>query len=671
MTPTMWDWPKYLLKALIVIQHIVSSSGKCYLKTEIGSQEFYVNSQLKLDYSDILASLIERIHKEIKSDIVPIDENFAQFPTAELCMATEATLSSELLENAVTNGLNNSLLATFVLFPKAEFCLIKENDYSELLPSAACKQWITVIAEELNLDNRISYTSEHFLTLMVQGGDLFGNKISELKGKVTCQLSKRAKHLISSKEIVKSKLSSLLSSMISIFGILGLEVFGTLNTHMLTCLDDWDPRKIKIDSKTSQCLNKFTPKRSKRSSFLSTVFGDGIELDRLSDRVSKNADLMNKNLVLISKNEALLKTKSQIMNSQISGLTANTQNFQKLTMAWILDQQLTGIETESFDEILEDLYILSQDLDDISDRVIILQSLIGAIVVKQDTRKCMIFEKEFTCINILESFVAKSTAQEITLNLQLTKIKAQNLGFISCIPKNSVIQSSLHHRHGLLKNNTLYLANSYKIPVAQLTNETLIYSQTTDVNNLLQDNVLIIPTDAQTGIYCIEPMQIFHSKLSIINCSTNIHWLDISKQDKLFTTKGLLMRAEFENLKLKSKEDFHDFLQSVEDFDNQVFRNFHPIENKMWHHDILEKFTALSSGQAIGFTIGGILLFLVCCMCPIFTFYFCRNKHCCYKTPAEIIIQQASPTEPTSVESIEERSRRIVTDFIARNSKKI
>ena len=131
------------------------------------------------------------------------------------------------------------------------------------------------------------------------------------------------------------------------------------------------------------------------------------------------------------------------------------------------------------------------------------------------------------------------------------------------------------------------------------------------------------------------------------------------------------MRAEFENLKLKSKEDFHDFLQSVEDFDNQVFRNFHPIENKMWHHDILEKFTALSSGQAIGFTIGGILLFLVCCMCPIFTFYFCRNKHCCYKTPAEIIIQQASPTEPTSVESIEERSRRIVTDFLARNSKKI
>ena len=164
-------------------------------------------------------------------------------------------------------------------------------------------------------------------------------------------------------------------------------------------------------------------------------------------------------------------------------------------------------------------------------------------------------------------------------------------------------------------------------------------------------------------------MQIFHSKLSIINCSTNIHWIDINNHDKLFTTKGLLMRAEFENLKLKSKENFHEFLQSVEDFDNRVFRNFHPIENKIWHHAILEKFTALSSGQAIGFTIGGILLFLTCCICPIITFYFCRTKHCCSKTPTEIIIQQASPAEPTSVESIEQRSRRIVTDFLARNSK--
>ena len=78
---------------------------------------------------------------------------------------------------------------------------------------------------------------------------------------------------------------------------------------------------------------------------------------------------MNKNLVLISKNQALLKTKTQIMNSQISGLTANTQNFQKLTMAWILDQQLAAIETKSFDEITKDVYVLSQDLDDISERI--------------------------------------------------------------------------------------------------------------------------------------------------------------------------------------------------------------------------------------------------------------------------------------------------------------
>jgi len=179
----------------------------------------------------------------------------------------------------------------------------------------------------------------------------------------------------------------------------------------------------------------------------------------------------------------------------------------------------------------------------------------------------------------------------------------------------------------------------------------------------LQDNILLLLTNKLTGLYCLQPMQIFHSS-HVIDCSTTVQWVKVSTDDKLFTQKGLVLQSDMENLKLTSKQKFQKFLEKFSDFENHIFSSFQPNKDQGWHKVILGHFQNLNSVEAFSATIGTFSLFLLCCLSP-FVLYICKTKYCCcFKQPhAEINIIQ-----PSTVENIESRSRRIVCEFLEKRN---
>ena len=116
--------------------------------------------------------------------------------------------------------------------------------------------------------------------------------------------------------------------------------------------------------------------------------------------------------------------------------------------------------------------------------------------------------------------------------------------------------------------------------------------------------------------------------------------------------------------KLNSKQKFQRFLGKISDFENHIFSSFQPTKNQAWHKVMLGHFQNLNSVEALSVTIGSMSLILLCCLSPLIL-YICKTKYCCcFKQPhAEINIIQ-----PSTVENIESRSRRLVREFIEKRN---
>ena len=645
---------------------IVTSSPtyqQCYLRKEIGSSQAFLTNIYTFNYLNFFKSLVNRIESEIDNEILPLNSRFARFQNGKSCMITSSELTAETLEIALANGFNSSLLTNFLMFPKLEFCLDYRN--TKLLNKQTCQQYLAVISEELSLDNKISYSSENFLTLLVTGDEMKGVEILKLTEPVICEFTQKAEKLDMERSLVKTKIGQIMTTSLSIFEMLGLSIFSELKNHMTSCLKkDWNPKNIKINSEMANCLRLSTQKREKKSTWLSNWLGDGAELDRLSDQVSQNTEIMNKDLTVLQRNEALLNANSEILASKITELATNTKNFQKFTVASFMDQKISLLETIGLNELSKNNFLSLTILDDVLSELTFLQSLIGSLIVRESNRKCLIIKGKYTCINLQDSLVSETFPGQISLNLKLTKISSQPLAFLSCVPKSPTSTSILHHQHGIMKNGTLFLEGNLMMPINQLENSSFIYSDTKPLKELLQDNILLLLTNKLTGLYCLQPMQVFHSSLNVINCSNTVQWVRISNEDKLFTQKGLVLQSDMENLKLNSKQKFQRFLGKISDFENHIFSSFQPTKNQAWHKVMLGHFQNLNSVEALSVTIGSMSFILLCCLSPLIL-YICKTKYCCcFKQPhAEINIIQ-----PSTVENIESRSRRLVREFIEKRN---
>ena len=109
-------------------------------------------------------------------------------------------------------------------------------------------------------------------------------------------------------------------------------------------------------------------------------------------------------------------------------------------------------------------------------------------------------------------------------------------------------------------------------------------------------------------------------------------------------------------------------MKRLSNLENSLFDQFTPLELIKWHHVILNKLKKLSSTEAISFSIGSFAILIILCMFPVLCFICRKFGMCCFR-PADNV--RLSVVQPTTVESVENRSRRLVDEFIDKLKSKL
>ena len=647
----MW---KSLLTSVLVIISQYETNAQCYAEAEIGSLENTRETLQTLDFVSLLASLQSSIEHEMQSNIEPLNDRFAVFENGHLCQISQAEIKSSQIESAIT--FNKTILTNLITFPKLTNCYIEE-DFPELLDEANCKEWLQAISEELDLENLLPVLSKDFLKVFIQNGQIKGLG-KERIDPLICNFNPRAKSIKMRKETLENQMKIILSIIFETFKIIGNQ---EVETQLLSCMDtEWTVTNLRFDREFSDCLKTITKSNRKRSTLFSRIFSDGAELDHLSEKIHTNTRIVNGDLLAIGQNEAMLKTQTQALNKDLRGLN---MNLKKLHLNWIaqtLNNEMQKLSQENFILYEQNFERFSEVLKEVSEKLSNIQTIIGSLIMKKEDFKCLIYEGMYSCINIQDSFVKALKFGVIRLHISFEVTKSHKLVFISCRPLSQQKQSSLHHQHAVVSNQTLLFSGGYKINMEQISNQSIVYAQTKPLERLLQNNILILFNNGMLGFYCIKTVEI-HSATNSFNCSEKIHWQSIDKKTKLFTKDGLLLRSEFESLKIESRTNFNLEMKRISNLESSLFDQFTPLQTTKWHHLILNKLKQLSSTEAISFSIGSFAILVILCIFPVICLLCRKFGICCFR-PADSV--RLSVVHPTTVESVETRSRRLVDEFI-------
>ena len=208
------------------------------------------------------------------------------------------------------------------------------------------------------------------------------------------------------------------------------------------------------------------------------------------------------------------------------------------------------------------------------------------------------------------------------------------------------------------------------VSLKNLENDTLIYSKTKPIKNLMHNNLIPLKDGKRTGFYCFNP-DVFIQNSIIFNCTTKIFWTTLEADDKIISNKGVIYSHHDKSLKLKSRKSFHNDLKEVSSIENIILDSVFADNKQPWHHVVLNKLKLLNSSQAIGGTVGFSLSVVLLLFLFVFLCVCChRRKLCCCqdkKAELEISVQsQATPSVHQTVENetANERARRLVTSFL-------
>lgn len=633
---------------------------KCYIQHEIGNLPQKDISEISLDLGFLFMDLLESIQLEKKNQKLTELEGFTRFQNSESCLSFNSEMSIEQLEMALEKNFNSTLLTNMILFPRMSYCFIQENGYPQILETPECNQWIKIMTEELALQNEISTYSTSFLHLAVKNGKLVGIDTLTSQEEVICDSSKQIKVDKKVQKLLRAKLETVMYQILNIGKLSNLPFSTNFFHHMQHCeiallkySDIW------LD-KFTDCVSSFVLSRNKRSSFLSRVLGDGEVLDSLQSRMSINDKIENENLASISKNEHLLASQNKLANMKLETLSQQSKAMQKLMVAQFLSLKIRQGFHQLQLERQSGIFVLLEELTLISKSLSNFEKIIGNILAHKRSLECGMLDDEIICYLPYESHV-RNDMNSLLLTLSYERPKTQDFIFITCKPLNSEETSFLHLTHGLLKNNSIILNADQFVSIEDLQNETLVYSKTKKISNLIQNDIIILKDEGITGFYCIHKT-ILVLNTNIFNCSSNTKWIQLQDGDRVFSNLGEVLTSHSKQLRLSSRENLSQIVKNIADFEQHTFNSIFETKTKPWHHAFLEKLKNMTSNEAIASSVGiSLTLFLV--IVAIFTCTICLCKRICCQDKARLQISVSQPNPSLAdrnQESTNQRARRLV-----------
>ena len=388
----------------------------------------------------------------------------------------------------------------------------------------------------------------------------------------------------------------------------------------------------------------------------------------MEQKVLYNDKLANQNFVTIEKNEALISTESKLNSLRLDQLSTETSKLQKLIIGQFLSLRMIQANQDYHIKLQSEVLIYYDKLNNVALSLLETENIISQIFSLTETLQCSLLDDKQFCYTPSKSHIKKD---DISFNIILhhQNPESQDLVFINCAPLDNKLTSFLDWTHGILLNNTIMINDREMVSINDLENDTLIYSKTKPISNLIQNNLILLKDGQKTGFYCFKP-DVFIQNQNIFNCSTKIFWTTLQSDDQIISSKGTVYVHHNKDLKLKSRKSFHDDLRKVSNIENVVLNSVFEDNVQPWHHIVLDKLKQLNSTQAVGTTIGFslsvfLILSLIVCIC-----LFCLKKGicCCQDKKASVEIAIQSQNTPLATQNVNEtanqRAKRLVTTFL-------
>ena len=144
------------------------------------------------------------------------------------------------------------------------------------------------------------------------------------------------------------------------------------------------------------------------------------------------------------------------------------------------------------------------------------ENILSQIFSLSETLQCSLLDDKQFCYTPSKSHIKKD---DVSFNIILhhQNPESQDLVFISCAPLDKKQTSFLDWTHGILINNTIMINDREMVSIKDLENDTLIYSKTKPISNLMQNNLILLKDGRKTGFYCFKP-DVFIQNLNMFNC---------------------------------------------------------------------------------------------------------------------------------------------------------
>ena len=631
--------------------------AQCYHTTDIGSTPESNVQEINMDYERLLRSVIKVVVSEHRNFIPSPVNKIMFFRNVEQCLTYEASVDMKELEFMLNNEISNqTILTNVIMFPEMENCLIEEDGYPSLLSRGDCEAWVTIMAEELHLENSISSFSSEFLHLGVKGSNLVGIDVLKNKDPIIGKATDKVEIQLQFQNLLENKLQSLFLSTISLGQLIKIPIFTSLNEYMNQCVGTNWVTAFHFETNYMYCLSLFPLERKKRSTLFSRIFGDGQELDDLHQRVNINAKTENENFMSLGQNQHLLASQTKLNQLELSEISDQLQLIQKQIVAHFIKIQIS--ETSSNLELSRNSDFLNfyDKIESVTKAVDQYRAILGNVLMDLNETKCNMLDT-FLCVNGRESHL-QLQSNTLLLSLSVSTPNPKNFTFISCVPFDQDQTSFLDYSHGLfISNSTVLLDNKLFLDISNLANKSLIYSRLKPISHKYQGNIVIIKDGLLTGFVCLKEMLLFNHE-KVFNCTLDPIWVQVMPGDKFYSAKGQIITKIENFLTIESRASFRNNLNKLLQFKKDDLVNVFENKKENWHNYVLTALNKLPVETATGVTVGIGFSILLGCLSCVFCVCFSR-KMCCWQRQAQvqIVCPESQSAEP---ETHRQRIRRIL-----------
>ena len=626
------------LFVVLTLAEFRKSIAQCYENPAVISSTQRENQIFSFDLLEVGKQILDEV-RERAEDSHHCTDKVCTFSNLQHLANSNSFFPLDDLDNPNIPIENETKIITDS-FVQNNFCYVNLYDVSMLKGQACSDIYETIVqSSEKILGSNIDLMSKIPQRIIVEDQFITSKIDEQIRGEV---VGKRTLELINFEHVNHINILNILpiwQNVHQILSIFGNTQLKDIQTSIEACTTK-PLNLMQITKADATCIQNTLDKlRSKRSSFLSYLLGDGREISMIEETLKNVGDIINNNKNHFLENEHLLDINQKLLDDRIKSLEKG-QKFSSITKRALLygiKNQLMASKTSTYN-----LIRMLSNIDELERVALTLDAILTILpaVLLQSENQCSSFPPLHKpgCILTNESY---ATLEEgiLSLNLKIATVKTQKAVKLSCLPKSldKMEISELHNKLGIIEESNLVLED-YIIGRSELADKEVTDSTIKAIGKeeLKHGNVFLTFNNDKIGITCVSN-EILISDGSAFNCTRKAFWTD----SKLITTKtGIIDIIKSFSAKPLS---FNLITASNEEMKSNFSSS--GSETTSLQQLIYDSVESVKIPHFVAVTAGGVLVTMLCLFVCIYNTY--KLCSCCHRSQkVEIVQSEEPPIEP-------------------------